>query len=156
MDKETLIKTYRILEEELLYVKEFLAAEAYASENELEWECTIDPKADTSVSVPGGLVKSFVEHALLKEFSSHPEGGKVGVSVHSTKLGILIIVNDNSSLRYKEYGRENLIGNRLELLDQQIIEYNKQQKQTISYQLLDLSYAEPGQTGTRVLITIAL
>jgi hypothetical protein len=78
------------------------------------------------------------------------------VSVHRTKLGILIIVNDNGSLRYREYGRGNLIGNRLELLDQQIIEYNKHCAQTISYQLLDLAYAEPGQTGTRVLITITI
>jgi LytS/YehU family sensor histidine kinase len=153
---ETAIKPYRMLEEELLFVKEFLAAEAYVSEEELEWDCTIDEEADTSVPVPGGLVKSFVEHALLKEISKHPEGGRIEVSVHRTKLGILIIVNDNGSLRYKEYGRGNLIGNRLELLDQQIIEYNKHCAQTISYQLLDLAYAEPGQTGTRVLITITI
>lgn len=145
-----------MLEEELLFVKEFLAAEAYVSEDELEWDCTIDPEADTSIPVPGGLVKSFVEHALLKEISKHPEGGKIGVSVHRTTLGILIIVNDNGSLRYKEYGRGDLIGNRLELLNQHIIEFNKHRDQTISYQLLDLAYAEPGQTGTRVLITIAI
>jgi len=145
-----------MLEEELLYVKEFLAGEAHDSEEEFIWECTIDPQADTSVSVPGGLVKSFVEHALLKEISNHPEDGKVCVSVHSTTLGILIMVTDNGTLRYQEYGRGNLIGNRLALLDQQILDFNKKQEQTISYQLLDLDYAEPGQTGTRVLITIAL
>lgn len=145
-----------MLEEELLYVKEFLAAEAYDSEEEFTWECTIDPEADTSVPVPGGLVKSFVEHALMKEICKHPDGGSVHVSVHSTTLGILIMVTDNGTLRYQEYGRGNLISNRLELLDQQILNFNKKQEQTINYQLLDLGYSEPGQTGTRVLITIVL
>lgn len=153
---ETAVKSYRMLEEELLYVKEFLATEAHNSEEEFIWECTIDPQADTSITVPGGLVKSFVEHALLKEISKHPDGGTVRVTVHSTTLGILIMVSDNGTLRYQEYGRGNLIGNRLELLDQQILDFNKQQEQTINYRLLDLDYAESGQTGTRVLITIVL
>lgn len=153
---ETSVKTYRMLEEEILFVKEFLAKEAHYSDEELTWECTIDPQVDTSIPVPGGLVKSFVEHALLKEISKHPEGGKVNVTIHSTTLGILIMVSDNGSLRYQAYGKGNLIGNRLELLDQQIHEFNRAEEHTISYQLLDLAYAQPGQTGTRVLITIAL
>lgn len=153
---ETAINSYRMLEEELLYVKEYLATEAHNSEEEFTWECKIDSQADTSIAIPGGLVKSFVEHALLKEISKHPDGGAVRVTVHSTKLGILIMVTDNGTLRYQQYGRGNLIGNRLELLDQQILDFNLTQDQTINYQLLDLAYAEPGQTGTRVLITIIL
>lgn len=145
-----------MLEEEILFVKEFLAREAHYSEEEFTWECTIDPQVDTSIPIPGGLVKSFVEHALLKEISKHPEGGQINVSIHSTTLGILIMVSDNGSLRYQAYGRGNLIGNRLELLDQQIQEFNRNEEHTISYQLLDLAYAQPGQSGTRVLITITL
>lgn len=47
-----------------------------------------------------------------------------------------------------------MIGNRLELLDQEINAFNKVQDYSVHYQLLDLAYAEPGQIGTRVLITI--
>ncbi len=83
---ETAVNRYRMLEEEILFVKEFLAKEAHYSDEELTWECTIDPKVDTSIRIPGGLVKSFVEHALMKEISRHPKGGKVNVTIHSTSL----------------------------------------------------------------------
>ena len=153
---ETILKTYGTLGEEILSVEEYLAAKDSGKEDTITWECRVDPQADTSILVPAMLIKSFVEHSFLNKISSQPDGGRIDVSVHRTTLGILIMVTDNGTLRYQQYGNGNLIGNRLELLDQQIIDFNKNQEETISYQLLDLAYAEPGQTGTRVLITIAL
>lgn len=148
------MQSHHTLEEEITSVEEFLASRTSGPEEDLTWECSTDPNADTRIVVPRTLVRSFVEHALLNDVSKHPEGGKIEVSVHRTNLGILIMVTDNGSLRYQEYNLGRLIGNRLELLDQEINEFNKEKEYSINYQLLDLAYAEPGQTGTRVLITI--
>jgi LytS/YehU family sensor histidine kinase len=147
---------YRSLEDEIQSVKELLTRKASGSEVNLAWECRVDPKADTTILVPGTLLRSFVEHALMSDILNHPDGGKIEVSVHRTTLGILVMITDNGSLRYREYSKDRLIGNRLELLDQEINDFNNEKKYTVSYQILDISYAQPGQTGTRVLITIVI
>lgn len=153
---EDIVKTYRTLQEEILSVEEFLNGKSLDSENKLSWNCRVDPEADTHIPVPGELIKSFVEHAFLNNIFQDPDGGKIDISIHRTTLGILIMITDNSPLRYQEYSRDRLIGNRLELLDHNIHIYNEQEELSVNYQLLDLSYSEQGQTGTRVLITIVL
>lgn len=153
---ESEVYTYRTLRDEILSVQEYLAEKASGIEESFTWECRVDPQADTTLLVPGTLIRSFVEHSFLNNISSHPDGGKIDVSVHRTTLGILIMITDNCSLRYQEYNRGALIGNRLELLDQEIDAFNDEQEYSVNYQLLDLAYSEPGQTGTRVLITIVV
>lgn len=145
---------YRSLAEEMKSVELFLTQKAAKSKETLSWNCTIDPEANIEVLVPATLVKSFVEHALLSDLLKQAEGRKIEISVHRTTLGMLIMISDNGSLQYQEYNRDRLIGNRLELLDNEISEFNRNQEFSINYQLLDVSYAEPGKSGTRVLITI--
>jgi len=149
-------KTYRTLQEEIISVKKFLDDKTLDSENKLSWNCRVDPKADTHVPIPEALIKSFVEHAFLNDILGQSDGGKIDISIHRTTLGILIMITDNSPLRYQEYSRDRLIGNRLELLDQEIYIYNEHEECSVNYQLLDLAYSDQGQTGTRVLITIVL
>ncbi|MDX2431137.1 MAG: hypothetical protein QNK35_09400 [Bacteroides sp.] len=153
---ETSVKTYRTLGNEILSVQEYLTAKDSGREESFTWECRVDPQADTTLLVPGTLIKSFVEHSFLNKVSSHPDAGKIDVSVHRTTLGILIMITDNCSLHYQEYNRGAMIGNRLELLDEEINTFNEEQEYSVSYQLLDLAYSEPGQIGTRVLITIVV
>lgn len=153
---ETSVKTYLTLGEEILSVQEFLAAKDSGKEETFTWECRVDPQADTNLLVPGTLIRSFVEHSFINKISKHPDGGKIDVSIHRTTLGILIMITDNCALHYKEYNRGALIGKRLELLDEEINTFNEEQEYSINYQLLDLAYSEPGNTGTRVLITIVV
>ena len=150
------INSYRTLDEEIQSVKKFLNAKTSDFEEKLTWDCRVDPEAETTILVPGTLIKSFVEHAFLNGIAKNPGGGKIDISVHRTTLGILIMITDNGTLQYQEYSRGRMIGNRLELLDQEIDTFNKAQKYSVNYQLLDLAYVEPGKTGTRVLITIVL
>jgi LytS/YehU family sensor histidine kinase len=153
---EDKVQTYGTLQEEIISVKEFLDSKTLVSENKLSWKCRVDPKADTYIPVPETLIKSFVEHAFLNDILQHPDGGKIDISIHRTTLGILIMITDNIPLRYQEYSRDRLIGNRLELLDQDIHIYNEKEESSVNYQLLDLAYSDQGKTGTRVLITIVL
>lgn len=142
------------LEKEVRATENYLSDMTKESNESFTWNCKLDPKVDSSVPVPESLLKCFVENSFINKVSQHPEGGKVDISLHHTTLGILIMVTDNGALRYQEYNRRSLIGKRLEKLDYEIEDFNKQQECNISYQLLDLDYAEPGKTGTRVLITI--
>ncbi len=147
---------YLTLEKEILSVKDFMNTKARDFGENLSWGLKIDPDAETGVLIPSDLIKSFVEHAFLNGNLQNPEVATIDISVHRTTLGILIMITDNGALRYQEYSRERMIGNRLELLDHEIHEFNLKQDHSVSYQLLDLAYDEPGRTGTRVLITIVI
>ncbi len=148
--------SYRTLGSEIQSVKEYLSLKSSEDKENFSYDFSVDPRADTHIPVPGALIKSFVENTFLNNLSQHSGGGKIDISIHRTTLGILIMITDNALLRYQEYNRGRIIGNRLELLDQDIIEFNKEQDCSINYQLLDLAYTEPGQTGSRVLITIVI
>ena len=148
--------SYGTLGSEIKSVKEYLSLKSSEDKEKFSYDFRVDPQADTHIPVPGALIKSFVENTFLNNLSQHSEGGKIDISIHRTTLGILIMITDNAMLRYQEYNRGRIIGNRLELLDQDIIEFNKEQECSINYQLLDLAYTEPGQTGSRVLITIVI
>ena len=148
--------SFHTLEEEISSVEEYLYRKASVGEENIRWDCRVDPKVDLRILVPGALIKSFVENSLMNEVTQQPEGGKIDISVHRTTLGILIMITDNGLLRYQDYSRGRIIGNRLELLNQNILEFNEKKKCSVNYQLLDLAYTEPGQRGTRVLITIVI
>ena len=148
--------SYGTLGSEIQSAKEYLSLKSSEDKEKFSYDFSIDPQADTHIPVPGALIKSFVENTFLNNLSQHSEGGKIDISIHRTTLGILIMITDNALLRYQEYNRGRIIGNRLELLDQDILDFNKEQEYSINYQLLDLAYSEPGQTGSRVLITIVI
>ena len=148
--------SYGTLGSEIKSVKDYLDLKASEDKEKFSYEFSVDPQADTHIHVPGALIKSFVENTFLNNISQQAEGGKIDISIHRTTLGILIMITDNAMLRYQEYNRGRIIGNRLELLDQDIFEFNKKQECSVNYQLLDLAYTEPGQAGSRVLITIVI
>ncbi len=148
--------SYGTLGSEIQSAKEYLSLKSSEDKEKFSYDFSVDPQADTHIPVPGALIKSFVENTFLNNLSQHSEGGKIDISIHRTTLGILIMITDNAMLRYQEYNRGRIIGNRLELLDQDILEFNKEHECSINYQLLDLAYTEPGQTGSRVLITIVI
>lgn len=148
--------SYGTLGSEIQSAKEYLSLKSSEDKEKFSYDFSVDPQADTHIPVPGALIKSFVENTFLNNLSQHSEGGKIDVSIHRTTLGILIMITDNAMLRYQEYNRGRIIGNRLELLDQEILEFNKEQECSVNYQLLDLAYTDPGQTGSRVLITIVI
>ena len=148
--------SYGTLGSEIQSAKEYLSLKSSEDKEKFSYDFSVDPQADTHIPVPGALIKSFVENTFLNNLSQHSEGGKIDISIHRTTLGILIMITDNALLRYQEYNRGRIIGNRLELLDQDILEFNKEHECSINYQLLDLAYSEPGQTGSRVLITIVI
>jgi len=148
--------SYGTLGSEIQSAKEYLSLKSSEDKEKFSYDFSIDPQADTHIPVPGALIKSFVENTFLNNLSQHSEGGKIDISIYRTTLGILIMITDNAMLRYQEYNRGRIIGNRLELLDQDILDFNKEQEYSINYQLLDLAYSEPGQTGSRVLITIVI
>lgn len=149
-------KIYAIstLEKEIQNTENYLKFLNSDSKDNFSWSCKVDPKVELSTLIPDSILKCFVENSVINNVSRHPGGGNIDISIHCTTLGILIMITDNGALRYEEYNRRRLIGKRLEKLDNDIEEFNKIRKHSISYQLLDLDYAEPGQTGTRVLITI--
>lgn len=153
---ETKENNYPTLEKEILAVKDYMNSRAQNLGEKLSWGLKLDPDAETGVLIPSDLIKSFVEHAFLNGNLNQPRVATIDISIHRTTLGILIMITDNGSLRYQEYSRERMIGNRLELLDHEINEFNLKQDHSVNYQLLDLAYDEPGRTGTRVLITIVL
>ena len=148
--------SYGTLGSEIQSVKEYLSLKSSEDKEKFNYDFSVDPLADTHIPVPGALIKSFVENTFLNNLSQHSEGGKIDISIHRTTLGILIMITDNALLRYQEYNSGRIIGNRLELLDQDILEFNKEQEFSVNYQLLDLAYTEPGQIGSRVLITIVI
>jgi len=147
---------YGTLGIEIQSVRDYLSLKASEGQEKFSYDFSVDPQVDTHIPVPGALIKSFVENTFLNNASRQAEGGKIDISIHRTTLGILIMITDNAMLRYQEYNRGRIIGNRLELLDQDILEFNKEQECSVNYQLLDLAYIEPGQTGSRVLITIVI
>jgi hypothetical protein len=145
---------FKTLGEEIEFVKQYLKIESYRFNGRLKWEMKVHPNVDTAIIVPKMLIHIFVENALKHGIFHNAKGGCVEILVHPTSLGMLIMITDDGigMVKASEINREK--GNGLRILNGYLQLFNRQQKHTISYQLLDRGSPETGVSGTRVLISI--
>lgn len=151
---ESTVKTLNTLKEEIQSVRQYLQNEEFRYIGKLTWECSLDPEVDTNIILPHQLILNFVEDAIKHGIFHNPQGGKIDVSVHKSRIGILIMVTDNGAKLSDSSDTQNYHNEKFKLLDEYLRLFNKQHTYMIDYKILDRSICEADRTGSRVLITI--
>ena len=78
-------RSYNTLGEELDFVKEYLEIEKYRFGDKLNWEVTLDPNIDLSISVPKMLIHIFVENAIKHGILKDNSKGCIKIKVKEIK-----------------------------------------------------------------------
>jgi LytS/YehU family sensor histidine kinase len=147
------MKPYLTLGEEIESVQRYLESELAENDGKLTREFFLDPEVDTDTVIPRNLVQVFVENALRNRITNGNSETNIHISINRSELGILVMVAD-SGLRS---GTGSLSGTEqsegLKILNSYLPVFNRQQKVSISYKILNLGH-ENGSPGSRVIITI--
>lgn len=150
------VRTTVSLREELSAVRDYLRNETYRYQGWLYWDCAVDPDVEQDIRIPKKLILTFVENAMNHSLFQGPEKGKIEVSVHRSRLGLLIMVSDNGKTNEQLPEIENPVNGTVQLLDKLLEVYNQQTDEPVSYRMLDRCEGEEGRQGTRVLITVKI
>ncbi len=151
---ESAVRTNNTLKEEIQSVEQYLQNEEFRYNGKLSWECSLDPGVDTDIVLPHQLILNFVEDAIKHGIFHNPHGGKIDVSIHKSRIGILIMVTDNGAKLKDSHDTQKYRKERLSLLDKYLRLFNKQHTYSVDYKILDRSVCETDRTGSRVLITL--
>ncbi|MCK5137768.1 MAG: histidine kinase [Bacteroidales bacterium] len=147
---------YKILAEEIEFVKQYLHIESYRFNGKLSWNFQQDPTVNVELIVPKMLIHIFVENAIKHGIFHNPEGGKIDISINKSSIGLLIMVTDDGVGMSKAFEIEKHRGDGLRILDNYLVLFNRQHKHSVSYNIIDCTNLKTGQTGTHVLITIKI
>ena len=123
-------------------------------QDKLSWSCTVDDKVDDRMVIPERLIGIFVENAISGGLIRNGNGGRIEISVHTTSLGVLIMINDQGI----DFEDSSLVkqkkSERLRKLDGNLETFNGKFPYCIYYNILDRSVHDPEKSGSRILITI--
>lgn len=146
----------RTLEEELEFVKNYLALEKERFEGTLEFSINIETGVNRYLPVPKMLVQIFAENAVKHGLRAKlSKDGIIAISVFQEQNKVIITITDNGLGREEaKYKSEYSTGQGFKILDKIIDHYKALNEQTISYRLIDLHNDRNQPAGTKVIIEI--
>jgi len=154
---DTSDKIYRTINDEIEFVKNFLAIEKARKIELFDYEIVISPDVNISWLIPKMIVHIFVENALKHGIRPRGHGGKINISVSCTKKDMIFIVQDNG------IGRKAAIVKSLDsthkgiyIIDQIFFLLNQYNSEKLSYEIIDMENILHEPTGTKVVLTVPI
>jgi two-component sensor histidine kinase len=141
------------IQEEILFIKTYLDIQKYRFGKRFDFDIIIEPNIDLQQEIPQMLIQNFVENAVKHGLEPLKEGGLLKVEIRKERNKVVAWVTDNgigmeASKRNEHIGSGKGTG----IIDRLIYYFNKQNRTSISYHIIDL-YARGGK-GTKVEINI--
>ena len=149
------VKAFNTLGTEIEQVSQFLANEEFRYDGKLSTTLYVDSQVDREIVVPKRLIHAFVINALNHGIFHNGAKGHIDISVNKSSIGILIMIADNGNGQSTGGSVRTHKSEEIRLLDSYLPLFNRQQDHKVSYEIVDLEHSKPGDTGTRVLITLA-
>lgn len=143
----------RSLQEEVVYVKNYLALEKFRFKDKFNYDFIIGPGVVQSIKVPKLILFSFIESALKKGVLPKNIGGRIEITIDNIKgKGICIIVTDTGLYRNIENGFESHTKN-MQMMHRIVSYFNKFNQTKIEICYEDLG-GEVESKGSKVEIVI--
>lgn len=147
---------YTSLKAELGFVRGYLSIQKYRFTDLFDFTIEVEKGTNTSVTIPKMLLQIHVENSLKHGIRPLGNNGLLVIKISQELQKIIIIIEDNGIGREKakQYNTESSkIG--LTALSQIIDLNNKNQKNNIQQEIIDIKDENGEALGTRVVITIS-
>jgi len=148
---------HRSLQDEILFVTNYLELEKFRFKDQFDYHILIDPDVDQMTAVPKMVIQAYAENAVKHGLRHLESGGELTISVenHPDYNSLRITIQDNGIGRKKaaENGSPST-GNGMQIMENFYAVLNRLNKSKISYEILDLEYQEKIPAGTKVIIHI--
>ena len=146
---------YTTLKDELSFVKDYLSIQKYRFEEMFEFKIIKDNNTNVNIEIPKMLIQIHVENALKHGIRPMQKNGVLIIRVFNEKQKTCISIEDNvigrekSKILNKESSKIDL-----RALKQIIEANNKNHKNKITQEIIDLKDENGDAAGTKVLLNI--
>ncbi len=146
--------TARTLEEEIGFVKDYLAIQEFRYKERFRTLFSIAKTADLKMIVPKMVLHTYVENAVKHGFKNMVSGGLLEIGVKALARGVLLTVKDNGISKRADDNRIESTGKGLSIMESYYRLFEKQHKCRIQ-----TTYTKPGdinqeETGMEVVVRI--
>jgi hypothetical protein len=146
--------TTRSLEEEIKFVKDYLAIQEFRFKDRYRTILSIDEDLNLKLAVPKMVLHTYVENSVKHGFKNTTSGGLLEISVTAILKGILFTVCDNGNFSKDDDHQEKNTGKGLGIMESYYRLFEKQHKCRIQTTFAYLNEAGTNQTGTKVIVSI--
>jgi hypothetical protein len=148
-------KTYRALNEEIEFVRNYLALEQFRFENKFEYEFRIEEGINTNIPVPKMIIQTFAENAVKHGLVQKAGKGLLTIMLNVENDYLKISIEDDGIGR-TESGKRNSdsTGKGLEIITEFITLFNKFNEKKIHFELTDIITGSGTVSGTRAIIKL--
>jgi sensor histidine kinase YesM len=148
-------KSYRTLNEELEFVRNYLDLEQFRFENKFEYSIQIQKEIDPDILVPKMIIQTFAENAVKHGLIQKSGKGLLTILLKMESDCMEITVEDNGIGRIESLKfNSNSTGKGMEIINEFITLFNRFNEKKIHFDVFDI-YADSGViAGTRVIIEL--
>lgn len=150
-------KVFRTLEDEMIFVNDYLDIEKYRFENRFDYEIKVEKDVDFNVLVPKMLIQVHTENAVKHGLSGIKENGKLIIHIVKIDDSINILIEDNGIGRKASNKLpKKSTGLGIKLIEEYFYLYEKNYNKKLKQEIVDLYDENSNSIGTRVIITIPI
>lgn len=146
--------TARSLEEEIKFVKDYLAIQEIRFKERYQTIFSIDEDANLKLLVPKMVLHTYVENSVKHGFKNIYEGGLLEIFIIALPKGVQIKVRDNgNAVKDEEHEKKNT-GKGLQIMESYYRLFEKQYNCVIRASLKHLNEVQKTSSGTEVEVCI--
>ncbi len=150
-------KTYRSIDDEISFVKNYLEIEKFRFKDKFEYSITLDKNVDKYKNIPKMVIQTHVENAIKHGLMHKEKEGKLSVSIKCNDNENIIIIEDNGIGRKKaKHLSKQSTGIGLKIINSYYDLFNKYNKEKIIQEIIDLEDVSDNSSGTKIIIKIPL
>jgi len=148
-------KSYRTLNEEVEFVKNYLDLEQFRFENRFDYQIRIEDTIDKEIPVPKMIIQTFAENAVKHGLVQRSVKGILNIDITTNEEYLNILVEDNGigrveSMRYNT----GSTGKGMEIITEFIELFNRFNEKKLKFEVNDKLDASGKISGTRVIIQL--
>jgi LytS/YehU family sensor histidine kinase len=146
--------TTRSLEEEIKFVKDYLAIQEFRFKDRYRTVFLIDEDVNLKLAVPKMVLHTYVENSVKHGFKNTYAGGLLEISISAISKCVVFMVRDNGNFSKEDDHQEKNTGKGLGIMESYYRLFEKQHNCRIQTTFTKLGETDLAKTGTEVVIRI--
>lgn len=146
--------TTRTLEEEINFVKDYIAVQEFRFKDRYRTVFSVDENVNLSIAVPKMVLHTYVENSVKHGFKNTVSGGLLVISVSAIPKRVVLSVRDNGNFSKEDDHQEKNTGKGLQIMESYYRLFEKLHNCKIQTTIKKVSETNPAETGMEVVIKI--
>lgn len=143
--------TTRSLEEEIKFVKDYLAIQEFRFKDRYRTVFSINEDVNLNLAVPKMVLHTYVENSVKHGFKNIQAGGILEIEVKAIPNGVVLTVRDNGNFSKEDDHKEKNTGKGLGIMESYYRLFEKQHNCRIQTTFSKVCETDPAKTGTEVV-----